>query len=232
MLWRRHERRDLVAYGALAGALVAAALLWTLVAPVFDRDTLTTPGGAAPLASNGVGGSALSNPAGYVSYVWQVFFPRLPFMTDLHPQAWPAMDIYVKRGWAAFGWYTITFQDWVYWAIAVLMIAGAVLCGVWLWRNRGVTRHRLVEVAVLVLAIVGMVAGVHAAYYTPTGGRAVVAEQGRYAFLAMAALAPIAVGAAFAFGRRWATTVLVAATCGVMSLWVMGQVIALRGFFT
>jgi 4-amino-4-deoxy-L-arabinose transferase-like glycosyltransferase len=232
MIWRRHSRSALIAYAALAGAFAAVTLLWVLLAPTFDRSVFTTPGGNAPLASNGVGGSALSNPGGYISYVWQVFFPRLPFMTDLHPQSWPAMDIYVKRGWAAFGWYTIMFQNWVYSVIAAAMIAVAGLCGVALVRWRAVTRTRLIEVTVLVLVILGMIAGVHAAYYTPQGGRPVVAEQGRYAFLAMAALAPIAAGAALAFGRRWVAPIAAGLACAVMVLWVMSQAIAVRGFFT
>jgi hypothetical protein len=231
MLWRRHGSRDLVAYGALAAAFVAVTVAWTLIAPAFDRGTFTTPGGAAPLAAGGVGGSALSDPAGYASYVWQVFLPKLPFMTDLHPQAWPARDIYVERGWAAFGWYTIKFQSWVYTLIALAMIGVALLCVATLWRERVTTRRRKIEVAVLVLVIAGMVGGVHAAYFTPTGGRAVVAEQGRYAFLAMAALAPIAAGAVFAFGRRWVVPIAAGLACSTMALWVLSQVIAVRGFF-
>jgi hypothetical protein len=60
----------------------------------------------------------------------------------------------------------------------------------------------------------------------------VVAEQGRYAFLAMAALAPIAAGAALTFGRRWVAPIAAGLACAVMVLWVMSQAIAVRGFFT
>ena len=58
---------------------------------------------------------------------------------------------------------------------------------------------------------------VEAAFFDPTGGRTVVAEQGRYIFPAITALAAIAVGGTFGFGRRWQmplATVLVVAMIG------------------
>ena len=47
----------------------------------------------------------------YFEYLWQVFLPRVPGMKEYHPQTWPAFDIYVRRGWASFGWYTFEFPD-------------------------------------------------------------------------------------------------------------------------
>ena len=106
----------------------------------FGRTSFTTPGGISPTASGGIVGNALSDPGLYVSYLWQVFLPRLPFMSDLHPQKLPAFDIYVERGWAAFGWYAVKFPQWVYVLIALALLAGFALCAVAAWRERRAAR--------------------------------------------------------------------------------------------
>ncbi len=73
---------------------------------------------------------------------------------------------------------------------------------------------------------------VEAAYFAPDGGRTVVAEQGRYIFPAIAALAAIAVGGTFGAGRRWhvplATTLVVA----MIGLSYASQWLTLGSFFT
>ena len=73
---------------------------------------------------------------------------------------------------------------------------------------------------------------VEAAFFAPDGGRTVVAEQGRYIFPAIAALAAIAVGGTFGLGRRWhvplATTLVVA----MIGLSYASQLLTLGSFFT
>ncbi|KKK55013.1 hypothetical protein LCGC14_3078840, partial [marine sediment metagenome] len=140
-------------------------------------------------------------------------------------------DIYVERGWAAFGWYALMFPTWVYGVIASAMIGAGLLCAVAVWRHRPAARSRSIELVVLVLVVVGVVAGVAAAFYTPVGGRAGVAEQGRYAFTALAALAPIAVGACYAFGRRLVVPMAMTLVVAMMGLSFASQLMALAGFY-
>jgi 4-amino-4-deoxy-L-arabinose transferase-like glycosyltransferase len=230
MLWRRRSRADLPAYATLAAAFGLAVVAWALIAPAFDRSFFTTPGGTSPTGSGGVGTQVLENPTAYLSYLWQEFLPRLPFMTDLHPQRWPAFDIYVERGWAAFGWYAIMFPRWVYVAIAGTMLAAGALCGLAIWRERAAARPRALELTVLVVAIAGMVVGVAAAYFTPEG-RSVVAEQGRYAFTVIGALAAVAIGACVAFGRGLIVTAATVMVAAMMSLSVASLLLALSGFY-
>jgi hypothetical protein len=218
MVARRHARRDAPGYAALAGAFVVSQAAWAAVAGLFDRSAYTTPGGTAPVASNGLVGTVLGHPLDYLNYLWQVFLPRLPFMNDTAVQRWPAFDIYVERGWDAFGWYAMKFPEWVNLAIAAAMLAvGAACVAAVVLRERPAARKRALELAVLLLALAGVIGGVAAAYQTTTPSRPVVAEQGRYAFTAIVPLAAIAVGGAFAFGRRRAPLVaggLVAAVAG------------------
>ena len=104
---RRRRLRPLLAF---AGAFLAVELCWLLLAGSLDRATFTTPSGDSPVQSV----SILENPTGYLSYLWQVFLPPLPFMTDLHVETFPFFHIYVERVWGAFGWIALLFPRWVY----------------------------------------------------------------------------------------------------------------------
>jgi hypothetical protein len=176
-------------------------------------------------------GGVLHHPFDYLNYLWQVFLPRLPFMNDVAVQRWPAFDIYVERGWAAFGWYAMQFPRWVYVAIVAVMLAVGGLCVFAVRRERAAARPRALEIAVLLLALAGVIAGVEAAYFT-TQGRLTVSEQGRYAFTAMVPLAGIAVGAAFAFGRRRAPLVASGLVAAVAGLSFASYMLAFSRFFT
>jgi len=230
MLWRRRGRRELPAYGALAAAVVGLQAVWSGIADSFGRSTFTTPGGVSPVATGGTVTNVLDQPTHFLSYLWQVFLPRLPFMVDLHVPRWPAFDIYVERGWAAFGWYAIQFPTWVYVVIVGVMLVVGALCAVSVWRERAAARARGLELAVLVVVVAGVVAGVEAAYLTSVP-RSVVAEQGRYAFTAIIPLATIALGACFAFGRRRAATFATVLVVAVIGLSYASQVLTLTRFF-
>jgi hypothetical protein len=231
MVWRRHGRPELPGYAAVAGSFVALQAAWAAIAGGLGRATFTTPGGQSPTASTGLLGGVVRHPLDYLNYVWQVFLPRLPFMKDVAIQHWPAFNIYVERGWAAFGWYAMEFPKWVYVVIAAAMLGAGALCALAVWRERGAARPQALEIAVLLLALVGVIGGVEAAYFT-TQGRLTVAEQGRYAFTAMVPLAAIAVGATFAFGRRRAPVLAGAGVAAVAGLTLASHWLALTRFFT
>jgi hypothetical protein len=231
MAWRFRPHRHVAAYAALAVSVVATAGIWLASASAFGRSYLTTPGGTAPTASGGVGGSALQHPKTYLSYLWQEFLPRLPFMTDLQKQRWPAFDVYVERGWAAFGWYAILFPRWVYGVIAAAMILAGVLVAVSVIRHRRFARSRAWELLVLVACVAGVVAGVAAAYWSATA-RPTPAEQGRYAFTAIAPLAAIAIGAATVLGRRFTAPLVASMVAAVAGLYFASQLLALSSFYT
>ena len=115
-VWRHHRRADIPGYAALVavGAAVRAIDLTNLLrAP-------TAAGAAVPGSNLSAVSAALHHPASYVSYLWQVFLPRLPFMSShFEGTAYPAFVIFVERGWGAFGFYTVFFGGWVYSVILV-----------------------------------------------------------------------------------------------------------------
>ena len=172
----------------------------------------------------------LEFPATYLSYLWQVFLPRLPFQNDLLLQRWPAYDIYVERGWAAFGWYALKFPMWVYVVIAATLIVVGLLALVVVWRERIAALGRAWELAVMVLIIAGVIGGVEAAYFSAQP-RPVIPEQGRYAFIAIVPLATIAIGGCFAFGRSRAPALAAGLVSAVMGLCLASMALALTGFY-
>lgn len=205
--WRWRRSPALRSWPILAGAFAATTLAWSAVSGLIDRVQQTggTPSIAAVTSSDVASGAlhtVLDSPGLFLSYSWQVFLPRLPFMTDLAVQQWPAFDIYIVRGFAAFGWYSVMFPRWIYVLVVAVVLAISAL-GVWaLWRRRAALRRGWwLEVAVLLAAVVGVLAAVEAAF-AAVATRPVVAEQGRYAFTAITAFAALAVGAGLGLPSR------------------------------
>jgi hypothetical protein len=99
------------------------------------------------------------------------------------------------------------------------------------WRKRLAARSRRWELAVLLTAFIGVLAGVSAAYFATTP-RSFPVEQGRYLFTAIVPLAAIAAGATLAFGRRLAPVLAAALVAAVIGLAYASQLLSLETFFT
>jgi hypothetical protein len=167
-----------------AGGFVSVALAWVLLASSFGRSVIPLPPGT------GVGGGQLG---GKLTYIWEAFLPRLPFMSaHFASNFWPFSFIYVHRGFGAFGWYAIFFPNWVYHVILAVLAAAIVLVLASAWRRRELVRWRWREALFLVLVVVLVFLGVELAFYSP-GPRPInfTPEQGRYAFTAAVAFAAI-----------------------------------------
>jgi hypothetical protein len=176
-------------------------------------------------------GGALGDVPGFLSYLWQVFLPRLGFMAPhFTSSVYPAYSIFVIRGWAAFGSYTATFPSWVYWVITAAMLSVIPLGAVAARMERGWVRAHLPELIALVAMPVAVVVGFEAAYYTP-GIRPVIAEVGRYAFPAIGPLALLALGALHAFGRRLMVDVAAGVIVALIGLSFASQLLALTSYY-
>ena len=213
------ERRSesLRALGAAALAFAAPMLLYGLLSVVvWDRSL--TDGGAAPgiavgggggvggSAPVGSGGAAIRSPltsslTGYLTYTWQLLFPRLSFMRDWQPGFLPN-EVWF-RGWIGrFGWGGIVFEPLFYsWALGVF---GAVLAlvAVSLVRMRRALSRRLAELAAYAALIGGLVVfygyiGYH--YFLDAGA---TFEQARYLFPLMALFGGLVAVAVAGLGPR------------------------------
>ena len=228
MLWRRHRREHWVGAGALVALLTALTLVWRAVAASFDTGTFTTPGGTVP----GEGLAPLTDPTGYLSYVWQIFLPRLPFMAELWKQAWPFYDIYVVRGWGAFGWYQVLFPGFVYTGIVAALGLMVVLGIAAIARFPASAWGRVWEALVLLGAGAAVIGGVEAFYYTPFPRGDIIAEMGRYAFPAISAFAALAIAACYGAGRARASLVAAGLAAAMVALNTAGQLVMLGGLYT
>lgn len=96
------------------------------------------------LKLNGVNGSILTK----ISYIWQLYLPRLPGMTNHFPGLSTTRDLWFNRGVGFYGWLDTTFPTWV--ENLALIPAGilSLLCVRTLAGSRSILRERIVEVAV------------------------------------------------------------------------------------
>jgi hypothetical protein len=226
-LWRRHRRGDLLPAGVFLAAATATQLLWGRVSGVFDRAAFTTPSGASPVNTSAAGHQI----SGYLSYLWQVFLPRLSSMVPHFPEGpLPAYIIFVERGWGAFGWYAIYFPGWVYDVIEGVMLAVPLLALVSAVREWSFFRRHVLDIGVLVLMPLAVVAGVEYAYYTP-GTHELIPEFGRYAFPGIAPLAVLVIASLHAFGRRALPIVGTVLVMAMMALSYAGQLLMLTRFY-
>jgi hypothetical protein len=232
MVWRRHGRGDVASWAALAGAFLATRGVWSLLQPAFYPRVAghAGPGGGVSATSSLT--LAEHMPGRFLVYLWELFLPKLSFMGSLFPPGWPFKAIYLVRGWASFGWYTWSFPDWVYGAILAAMIAVGVLAVSTVVRERVAAASRFFELAVIALFPVCVLVAVEAAFFDPSGDRTVVAEQGRYIFPAIAALAAIAVGGTFGLGRRWHVSLVTVLVVAMIGLSYSSQLLTLGDFFT
>lgn len=231
----RHRSRWLpgvagLAAGAIAGRLVVSAL---------DRLVTTAPSPGAPPGQGGlvgVGGvvqRVVDDPQLFLSYFWQTFLPPLPFMTDFHETAAPpGYEAYIKEGFASFGWYAMTFADWVYEVIFGVAVIVVVAAAVALWRRRRALPGRWPEIALVVLAIMGVLGGVAAAYMAAPPYNTPLPEQGRYAFTALAAFAAVAAAALLCVRRSWLPYAAGALVTGMIALEWASEMMLLQRFYT
>jgi hypothetical protein len=229
MAARRHGRRDLAMLALVAASFLVFFFGWDAIRGIFHRDAFTTPGGATPGTSFGIRGHLKA----YAVWLWQTLIPwRLPFMQDVSILHWPFFNIYVQRGFAGFGWYAIFFPNWVYAPVVGVMLATLALGIRGLWAFRAIVLRRVPEIVFLASVPVVVFCAVEAAYFTPAWPTDGVAEQGRYAFTAITALAAIVIFACRTLGRKRALPVASALVAGLGMLLLAGQWLTLSAFYT
>lgn len=230
-LWRHHRRSDLLGWAALA---IVAVALGELASHVLNPAFAPGAGAGSPSAIGSNAGAvsdALHHVPDFLSYLWQVFLPRLPFMTAHFPSGvYPGFVIFIERGWGAFGWYDVFFPSWVYAVILTLSLLVLVLSP-WAARRerRWLSAHAPEALAVIAMPI-AVIVGFVAAYYTPAV-RPVIGEFGRYAFPAIGPIALLVVGALHAFGRRRMLEAGVALVVAAIALSYASQLLTLTSFY-
>lgn len=241
LLWRevrarpsaRAALRRLAPWLALAGSFVGVLIAWALIKPhvlnVEPGGKVQSTGG---ISATGSVSLAEHMPGRFLNYLWQLFLPPLPGMGHLFPPGWPFFQVYIERGWASFGWYTFEFPRWVYEVIVLTMALMGALALRAAWRHRRFVWRLGWELALVILFPLCTLVAIEAAFFAPDGGRTVVAEQGRYIFPAIAALAAIAVAGTFGLGRRRQASFATVLVVAMIGLSYASQLLTLGSFYT
>jgi hypothetical protein len=210
-----------VGAGALPLAVYGVLGATVLDRPLFDRVNVVTAGATA-----GARPFLLSE---QISYLWQEYLPRLPFMTDLMPGVQP-YHLWFKQLVGRFGWLDYGYPGWAYplaLGIVLIVAAGAATH---LWNHRAGLRARAGEIAVFALLALGLMVAIALVSYRSwlTGGSF---EQGRYLLplLPLAALVPaLAVRAA---SPRFAPLAGVGIVLVTLSYSVFAQLLTVARFY-
>lgn len=171
--WRRRPRAELrqtTAHLALAGLVLAIPVLgWLALAHSLGGTTIT---------SVSQGGHAF-NVRQFLSYVWQFYLPRLPFLTPFRTTPdLPVVDIWMHEITGVFGWADVYLAPWVYtltgWIAVILGMSTVALLA---RRHRPGAAALLAFFALCVLALLGLL---HITEYRVLIGGGGQFLQGRY----------------------------------------------------
>lgn len=218
------ERARLLSLAALAAATAAVPVIGYVVLneTVWDRPLWSgVPG------TDAATGGRPAQLREFLSYVWQFYLPRLPFMVELQ-SGLPVFNVWFKGLIGRYGWLDTTFPEWVY--TVALSVFGVVLAllGRGLWRARAVVSRRRGELLAYVVFVAGFLLVVGWAGYSGRITNGFIFEQTRY-LLPLAALygglLAVAAKGAAPLGRPVAVTfVVLAAGHAVLSaLLVVGR---------
>ncbi|HEX7167410.1 MAG TPA: hypothetical protein VF230_10565 [Acidimicrobiales bacterium] len=205
---RRRAARDAVVAGFTFAALEAA---WF----VLSRTVLERGTGVERVAGSAAGEEV--SVRGAISYAWQYFLPRLPFMKDDFPR-WPqygVWDVYVQGFIGRFGFFQYGFTQQASAVIAAALGVVFVLAAVVLVRRQGAIRRRWLELASYGGTFALLLAFIAYSGYTYRAATGYNLEQPRYLFPCLALYGVVVASAALALGQkhqRLVATVLVLAT--------------------
>jgi 4-amino-4-deoxy-L-arabinose transferase-like glycosyltransferase len=191
-----------------AAARLLGAVTVTAVVPVLAYQVIGAAGFDHPYFNTGstIGGTVAPTAgslAGELSYIWQLWLPRAPNLIDQFPGPLPLREVWLQGLLGRFGWLDYGFSPWVLdiytWVSVLVLVAAAVS----LVMSRECLRGRWIELAVYVVAVVGVVTVIGTQQYRSTlipGSPAFI--QSRYLLPLLALYGGLlAVGARLA-GRR------------------------------
>jgi 4-amino-4-deoxy-L-arabinose transferase-like glycosyltransferase len=213
-----------LAAGVGAGA-APLALYGVLGSTVWDRPLLDRAGDVT-LTSSTARPFALME---QISYLWQEYLPRLPFMTDLLPGVQP-WQLWFKGFIGRFGWLDYQYPAWVYTVALVAVAALVAAAAVNIWQRRSALRGRLAEIIVFTLAAIGFmtaIAVVSYRFFLIGGGF----EQARYIIPLLPLFALVPALAVRAVSPRMAPVLATAIVTATLGLSLYGQLLTIARYY-
>ena len=200
-LRRASGRETRPAWAVAVAPLVVLALIvggWLGTARALDRPAVNqiATGTAHPTPT-----LTSFNPREAGSYMWQYYLPKLSFQRQFGGLPdYPVYDVWLKGGWAAFGWLEIKFPNVVYWLLALLTLAalaGAAVAVVRAW-----SRIDRALAAAFALTTVTLFAGLHWTEFRTLVGGSGPFTQGRYLLPLIALMGAVVAAAISALPAR------------------------------
>jgi 4-amino-4-deoxy-L-arabinose transferase-like glycosyltransferase len=208
------ERRTAVR-GALwaVGILAGAALVYAVLnEAVWDRGLFYGASGASIRGGPGIKGpgDVANVPSGGIgdalSYAWQFYLPRLPFMTEQFNN-YPLHEVWFKGFVGIFGWLDYGFPRFVYTLALWIFVAVAALAARELISMRAAVRSRISELLTYAVILIGLLVLTNGSGYSARVGGAGGFEQARYLLPLLALYGAVVALAARGAGRRWGPAV-------------------------
>lgn len=227
LVWRSPDRRAALKLSGIAIAAMAIPVVIYLAVNLtyWDRPLWSGVGE--------VGATAAGRPATLreqLSYLWQFYLPRLPFMDD-HFHEYPLWETWF-RGWIGrFGWLDYEFPRAVYWAALAVWAGMLALAGRELVRARSAVRRRLPELASLLAGVAGLLLLVAVAGYRGRLDTGFVFEQARYLLPLLPLYAAVVALAARGAGARLGPAVGAALVTATVAHGLFAQLLTLSRYY-
>jgi 4-amino-4-deoxy-L-arabinose transferase-like glycosyltransferase len=185
--WRRRppaERRRALTIIAAAGLVLLVPVLgWLALASSLGGTSITT------VAASSAHPFSVSE---FLSYVWQFYLPRLPFLTRFRTTPdLPVYDIWLRQTTGVFGWLDVYLPDWVY-RLSALLVAGLGIASIGLLTRLRV-RRQLALLGFYALTVLALLVLLHVTEYRMIIFGSGQFLQGRY-LLPIVSLFGLAVG--------------------------------------
>jgi hypothetical protein len=158
----------------------------------------------------------------FVSYLWQFYLPKLPFMDPMIGPPYGFRQVYIETFWGTFGSLEVRFAPWGYDVLQAASLALLAAVAIALIHCRARVRARWREAALLLATLLGYLLALHLfAYRTLLVERTDPIIVGRY-LLPFAGLGAVAVAMALrTLPRR---------TAGILAGALLGGLVALQVF--
>jgi hypothetical protein len=139
-----------------------------------------------------------------LSYIWQLFLPRLPGMSHFFDGITTWREIWFDRSVGFYGWMDTMFPNWVENVAFILAVGTALLCGRELYVRRREVWGRMPELAsygVITVAVLGMLGA--ASYTGDVIEHEIALGEPRYLLVMLPLLGAAITLAVRGAGRRW-----------------------------
>lgn len=226
LAWRmaRSSRRSAYRAFALGAGIAASAIVLLVIIDLVANKS--------PVTSTSTPGTIASHHRSFfaaISYVWELFLPRLPGMTPYFPGVFTTREIWFDGFVGQYGWTETAFAGWVYTLAGIFGVAVLVACVRTLVVLRATVRERLTELAVYAIMSVGLLVLIGGASYFAV-------EAGAYteARFLLPLLSLMAAGVALATrvaGRRWEAVLATLVVLAMMADDIFSQLLVISRYY-